>query len=87
MLPYNQKAIGYKRVFKIKYNPNSSIKRYKTRLVIQKFFQLHGIDYIKIFAPTIKYELLKIFLAITVILGMILIQMDIIEAYLESVLG
>ena len=87
MLPYNQKAIGCKWVFKVKYNPNGSIKRYKARLVAQGFSQVHGIDYTKTFAPTIRHELLRIFLAIAATLGMILIQMDVIEAYLESALG
>lgn len=39
------------------------------------------------FAPTIRRELLQIFLAIVTMLGMILLQMDIIGAYLESFLG
>ena len=44
---------------------------------------MHGIDYIETFAPTIKQELLKIFLAIATMLGIILLQIDVIGAYLE----
>ena len=33
LLPNNRKAIGYKWMFKVKYNLDSSIKRYKVRLV------------------------------------------------------
>ena len=44
-LPDNQKAISSKWVFKVKYNSDGSIKRYKARLVAQGFSQVHGIDY------------------------------------------
>ena len=47
---------------------------------------MHGIDYTETFAPTIRRESLRIFLAIATMLGMILIQMDVIGAYLESAL-
>ena len=39
------------------------------------------------FAPIIRRKSLRIFLAIATMLGMILMQMDIIGAYLESALG
>lgn len=46
---------------------------------------MHRIDHIKIFAPTIKYELLRIFLAIATILKIIIIQIDVIRVYLKTV--
>lgn len=64
----NQKTISYKQVLKVKYNFNNFIERYKVKFVIQEFFQIYGIKYIKIFIPIIKYELLKIFLTIAIIL-------------------
>ena len=71
----------------MKYKSDGLIERYKTRLVAQGFSQVHGIDYTKIFAPRVRRELLRIFLAIVAMLGLILMQMDVISAYLESVLG
>lgn len=68
----------------MKYNSDGSIKRYKARFVIQKFSQVYEIDYIEAFVPTIRRELLRIFLAITTMLKMILIQIDVISIYLES---
>lgn len=50
LLPDNQKAIHPKQVFKVKYNSNGSIERYKARLVVQKFSQVYGIDYTETFA-------------------------------------
>ena len=69
----------------MKYNFNDFIKRYKARLVILRFSQIHRIDYTKIFVLTIKYKSLRIFLVITTILEIILIYIDIINAYLESI--
>ena len=84
LLPNNQKEIGYKWVFKVKYNLDGSIERYKARLVAQRFFQVHEIDYTETFSPTIRCKSLRIFLAIIAMLGMILIQMDMVSVYLES---
>ena len=83
-LPGNQKAIGCKWVFRVKYNSDGSIERLEARLVVQGFYQVHGIDYTETFAPTIRRKSMRIFLAIATMLGMILIQMDVIGAYLES---
>ncbi|GKD83116.1 retrovirus-related pol polyprotein from transposon TNT 1-94, partial [Tanacetum coccineum] len=49
-LPHNKHAIGYKWVFRIKYNANGSIDKYKARLVAKGFNQQEGIDYTKTFA-------------------------------------
>lgn len=38
LLPQDQKTIGCKQVFRVKYNSDSSIKRYKARLIAQGFF-------------------------------------------------
>ena len=86
-LPQNRKAIGCKWVFKVKYDPDGSIERYKAGLVTQGFSQVHGIDHIETFATTIRRESLRIFLAIAAVLGLILLQMDVIGAYLESTPG
>lgn len=48
---------------------------------------MYGIDYKETFAPTIRWESVRIFLAIATMLGTILLQMDVIGAYLESPLS
>ena len=74
-------------MFKIKYNLDGSIERYKARLVGQEFSQVHGIDHIEIFLLTIRRKLFRIFLAIVAILGIILIQVNIVSPYLEGKLS
>src|SRR5256886_7097054 len=50
-------------VFKTKYNQYRRIHRHKTRLVSQGFSQNYVIDYTETFAPTLRYESLRILLA------------------------
>lgn len=48
---------------------------------------MHKIDYIKTFAPIIRRNSLKIFLVIAILLKMIILQIDVINAYSKSALG
>lgn len=51
---YQQNLIGYKWVFRVKYNSDGSILKHKARLVTKGFIQTLGIDYVKTFSPVIK---------------------------------
>lgn len=86
-LPEGRKLVGCKWVFKIKRDENGQPARYKARLVAQGFSQIHGIDYEETFAPTVRRESLRMFLAIVAAKDMELHQMDIVAAYLASELG
>lgn len=85
-LPPGRKAVGSKWVFKIKYHPDDTVARYKARLVAEDFSQIHGIDFNKTFSPTVRRESLRIFLAISCMLGLIVDQVDIVVAYLKTLL-
>lgn len=86
-LPPSRKAIGSKWVFKVKYNPDGSVARFKARLVAQVFLQVQGIDFVETFAPTVRRESLRIYLAICLSLNLFIHQVDIVGAYLESLLN
>lgn len=73
-------------MFKVKYYPNRAIARFKAQLIAQSFSQIVDIDYKKTFEPIIKRESFCIFLAIFVTLGFIIYSINIIHAYLESLL-
>lgn len=73
-------------VFKVKYNTDGTVARFKARLVAQGFSQVPGIDFTERFAPTVRRESLRIYLAIRTLLGLIIHQVDIVGAYLESLL-
>ncbi len=74
-------------MFKVKYHPDGSVAQYKARLVAQRFSQIHGVDFNETFSPTVRRESLRIFLAISCLFGFIIDQVDIVGAYLESLLG
>lgn len=83
-LPENRKPIGHKWVFKIKDSSNVNKIRYKARLCAQGFSQQAGIDYDEIFSPVVRYESIRLLLAISVKENLKSIQFDVSTAYLNS---
>ena len=71
-------------MFKVKYHSDRSVARFKAQLVAQGFSQIPGIDFAETFAPMVRRELLQIYLAVYLFLNLIIHQVDIVGAYLES---
>ncbi|MGZ8855045.1 MAG: reverse transcriptase domain-containing protein [Nitrososphaeraceae archaeon] len=82
-----RKAIPCKWVYKIKYNENGKPVRYKARLVVKGFMQKYGVDYNETYAPVMKYDSLRLLLAIACILDLELKQFDVDNAFLNAVLN
>lgn len=74
-------------MFQVKYQADCFMKRFKACLIMQGYLQVYEIDYIKTFILSIRQELLRIFLVIATILRMMVLQLNIIGAYLESLFG
>jgi len=53
-------------VFKFKLNINEFLNKLKTRLVTRDFSQIYSVDYKNIFALTVKFNTLQVFLTIIV---------------------
>ena len=66
------------------YHSDESVKRLKAMFVVYRFSQIHNTDYTETFAFIIRRESLRIFLVIATMLGIIILQIDVIGAYLES---
>jgi len=62
--PENRKVIGVKWVFKIKLNADSSINKYKARLVVKGYAQIFGVDYSDTFAPVFRLDTIRLVLTI-----------------------
>lgn len=83
-LPPRKKTIGCKWVYKIKYHFDGTIERHKARLVILGNNQVAGIDFKETFAPVAKMVSVRVFLAVAVVRGWELHQMDVHNAFLHG---
>ena len=83
-LPLGRKPITCKWVFKVKYNPNGVVDKSKARLVARGFSQTANIDFHETFAPTMRFESLRMLFAFSVKHGIPIEQMDVDNAYLNT---
>lgn len=63
-LPKNRKAIDSKWVYKVKYDENGIVSKFKARLVARGFTQKFGVDYDEIFAPVVRSQTFRMLLSI-----------------------
>ena len=83
-LPPHKKAMGCKWVYRVKYRSNGSVERYKARLVAKGFTQQQGLDFTNTFYPVAIMTIVKTLLAVFVIRGSHLTQLDVNNAFLHG---
>ncbi|GKB03690.1 putative reverse transcriptase domain-containing protein, partial [Tanacetum coccineum] len=86
-LPYGNKAIGTKWVYRNKKDERGVMVTNKARLVAQGYRQEEGIDYDKVFDPMARIEAIRIFLAFASYMGFIVYQMDVDSAFLYGTIN
>jgi Reverse transcriptase (RNA-dependent DNA polymerase) len=82
--PKGTNLVSTKWVFTVKIKNDGTLDRFKARLVARGFSQLYGVDYFETFAPTVRMDTLRIFLAIAAMKDLELIHMDVKNAFTES---
>ena len=82
--PKNRPVVKCKWVFKTKTKPDGSLDKYKARLVAKGFTQKQGIDYSDTYSPVVRYESVRVFLAIVAAEDLDLVQFDVKTAFLHG---
>ncbi|KAH9647735.1 retrovirus-related pol polyprotein from transposon RE1 [Citrus sinensis] len=80
------KIVGNKWVFRIKYNSDGSVSRYKARLVANGFHQTHGVDYTETFSPVVKSSTIRVILSLAILNHWVIRQVDVNNAFLNGIL-
>jgi len=83
-LPSGEKSIGFKGVFWIKRNANSSIERFKAHIVAKWFSQRPGFDYLETYASTLHSATIWLILALAAIEDLHLCSVDMSHAFIQS---
>lgn len=84
ILPRGANVVSCKWVFTVKTTASGVVERYKARLVARGFSQVHGKDYDQTFAPTVRMDTLRLFLAVVCAENLECSQYDIKNAFTES---
>ncbi|GKA75139.1 retrovirus-related pol polyprotein from transposon TNT 1-94 [Tanacetum coccineum] len=82
-LPAGKKASQSLWMFRVK-EEQDGMKRYKDRLVVKSFQQIHRVDYIKIFSLVVKMTTLELVLSIVAFEDLHLEQFDVKTAFLHG---
>ncbi|GJW47218.1 integrase, catalytic region, zinc finger, CCHC-type containing protein [Tanacetum coccineum] len=79
-------VITLKWIYKVKLDELGGILKNKARLVARGYRQEEGIDFEESFAPVARLDAIRIFLAYVAHMNMIIYQMDVKTAFLNSIL-
>jgi hypothetical protein len=82
--PKGTNLVSTKWVFTVKVKQDGTLDRFKARLVARGFSQMYGVDYFETFAPTVRMDTLRIFVAIAAMKDLELTHMDVKNAFTES---
>ena len=82
--PPNCRPIGLKWIFKLKKNQQREIIKHKVQLVVKGYSQIKGIDYEEVFAPVVRFETIRILIALAALKGWKIPHLDVKSAFLNG---
>jgi hypothetical protein len=82
--PPHTNVVSHKWVFKVKYDSDGGIEKFKARLVARGFSQKYGVDYTNTFAPVIKQASVRLIFVLAAIFKCEIKHMDFPQAYLNA---
>lgn len=80
------KIVGNKLVYRVKYNPNGNIYKYKARLVAKWYHQTHGVGFSKTFSPDVNSCTIKAILSLAIIYHRPVRQQNVNYTFLNGIL-
>ena len=83
-IPPENKPIGYKWIFKRKFNVDGSIEKYKARLVAKGYRQKEGLDYFNTYSPVSRITSIRMLIAIASLYNMEIHHMDVKTTFLNG---
>jgi hypothetical protein len=83
-LPWGQKAISLKWVFKLKHDEHGDVVKHKARLVEKGYVQRQGIDFDEVFAPVTRMESVRVMIILAAHLNWSVHHMDVKSAFLNG---
>jgi hypothetical protein len=84
--PNGANLVTSKWVFDVKRMISGAIEKFKARLVARGFSQKFGVDFMETFAPTVRHDTLRVFMAVVCKDDLELHQVDVNNAFTESTL-
>ncbi|XP_071575148.1 uncharacterized protein [Temnothorax nylanderi] len=79
-----EKTIDSRWVFKILRDTDGNVKKYKARLCARGFKQREGVDYFETFSPVVRYDSLRVLLAVITQADLEVMQFDVRTAFLHG---
>ena len=82
--PPNCRPIGLKWIFKLKKNPHGDVIKHKARLVVKGYSQRKGVDYDEIYAPVVRFETIRLLIALAALKDWQIHHLDVKSAFLNG---
>ena len=85
-LPDNKSTIDNRWIYKTKHDENGKLYKYRARLVVRGFTQRYGVNYFETFSPVVKYDSVRLIIALAAIYNMNIKQFDVKTAFCMVIL-